>query len=275
MNEKEEIYSFSKISAFEQCPYQYFLRYVLKEEQTASIFTLAGTSTHNAIEDIQERKLTTEEALSKWKDEMELHKILGFEFISEKSEKNFKECVEHYIENFKPLNGDVEVEKKFNLNVGEHKIKGFIDLLVKDGNHIKIYDLKTSTIYKPKDIEHYKHQLVLYALGMEEQGYTVDEVGWVFMKYATIQGKKKEKHILRNELVNDEYKDCIITYPLSDETKQDTIEWATSLIKEIESNDLFGEWEQKKDSFYCSKLCGFKDSCNCALELRDRYFKGR
>lgn len=269
-------YSFSRISMYKTCPHSYFKRYILKEKGDDSIFTLAGTSTHNAVENIQEGKLTNDEALREWMDEMEFHSILGYEFVSEKTEKNFKESIKHYIKNFKKIDGDVEVEKEITVDINGYRLKGFIDFLVKKGNHVEIYDLKTSTIYKQKDLEHYKHQLIIYALAMQSLGYVVDKIGWIFMKYATINGKRKEKHILRNELIDENYKDCIIFYELTEETIQDTIDWVTDTIKEIESkDDLFDEWEQNQEKFYCTKLCCFKNECPCALELRDNYFRNK
>ena len=83
-------YSFSRISMYKTCPHSYFKRYILKEKGDDSIFTLAGTSTHNAVENIQEGKLTNDEALREWMDEMEFHSILGYEFVSEKTEKILK-----------------------------------------------------------------------------------------------------------------------------------------------------------------------------------------
>ena len=58
-------YSFSRISMYKTCPYSYFKRYILKEKGDDSIFTLAGTSTHNAVENIQEGESATLQAITK------------------------------------------------------------------------------------------------------------------------------------------------------------------------------------------------------------------
>ena len=93
-------YSYSKITCYEQCPYQYFLRYILGEDTESNIYTLAGTTAHSVIEDLQLRKLNNDEAVRKFKDEMELHSILGFEFTSEKTGTNFNDSVIHFIKHF-------------------------------------------------------------------------------------------------------------------------------------------------------------------------------
>ena len=184
-------YSYSKITCYEQCPYQYFLRYILGEDTESNIYTLAGTTAHSVIEDLQLRKLNNDEAVRKFKDEMELHSILGFEFTSEKTETNFNDSVIHFIENFKPIDNKVEVEKYFEADFNGKKVVGYIDLLVhnNDGT-ISIIDLKTSSKYSKKAIEEHSNQLLIYAIAMQQQGYTVRDVSWNMLKYAMIEGNK-------------------------------------------------------------------------------------
>ena len=194
-------YSYSRLTCYEQCPYQYFLRYVLGEDTESNIYTLAGTSAHNVIEDLQLRKINNDEAVRKFKDEMELHSILGFEFTSEKTETNFNDSVIHFIENFKPFENKVEVEKYFEADFNGKKVVGYIDLLVhNDDGTISIIDLKTSSKYSKKAIEEHSNQLLIYAIAMQQQGYTVRDVSWNMLKYAMIEGKRGQKMVQRNEL---------------------------------------------------------------------------
>lgn len=274
--ENNSIYSYSKLTCFEQCELQYFKRYILKEEQRDSVYGLAGTSTHEAVESVQSGKFTNEEALEKWRKEMDFYSFLGYDFTTKKTELNFVNSIEHFIKNYKVIPGDVEIEKEVEFEIEGYKLRGFIDLLVKDGNHVKIYDLKTSTIYKKKDIPHYKRQLVLYALALESMGFIVDEVGWIFMKYCVVDGKRGKKTILRNELESgQEFSDCYLTYKLDEKTKEDTKKWIVNTIEEIESkDDLFDEWRMcEGNDFYCSNLCSFCDTCEKGMEIRKRYRK--
>lgn len=271
------IYSYSSLTMYEICPYSFFKRYILKEKGEDSIFTLSGTSTHNAIESIQLRNKTNEEAFIGWKEEMEFHEILGYKFVTEKSGNNFIESVEHYIKHFEPFEGNVFVEKEATCEINRHQIKGFIDIMkVNDDNSVDIIDLKTSTLYQPKAIEQHRNQLILYGIVAEQMGYTVNSMDWDFVKYAEIPTKMKTKNILRCDLVNEDFKDSIVYYPYNQETKQQCIDWATNIIEEIESkDDVFDEWKQNKDQFYCSRLCGYCNSCEVGKQFKKNYFNNK
>lgn len=271
------VYSYSKLTCFEQCSYQFFKKYVLKEEKRESIYALAGTSTHEAVERIQSGELTNEEALEKWKEEMNFHSFLGYEFTTEKTKTNFIESIEHFIKNYKPIPGTVEIEKEFMLDVEGHKLRGFIDLLVhNDDGTISIIDLKTSSKYSKHDLDKHARQLIIYALAMEQQGFEVRDISWNMMKYCVVNGKRGKKVILRSELEKGmEFEDYIVSYPLDEKTKEDTKKWIVNTIEEIESkDDLFDEWKTcEGNDFYCSNLCGFCDACEKGMEIRKRYRK--
>ena len=72
-------------------------------------------------------------------------------------------------------------------------MQGYIDLQRhnSDGS-IDIYDYKTSSLYKGNDIKEHGRQLILYALGKEQEGYKVRSASWIFLKYAEVKfmGKK-------------------------------------------------------------------------------------
>ena len=51
-------YSYSKLTTFRQCEFQYLSSYELRQESDENIYGLAGTTVHNIIEDIQEKKIT-------------------------------------------------------------------------------------------------------------------------------------------------------------------------------------------------------------------------
>ena len=267
-------YSYSRLTCYEQCPYQYFLRYILGEDTESNIYTLAGTTAHNVIEDLQLRKINNDEAVRKFKDEMELHSILGFEFTSEKTETNFNDSVIHFIENFKPFENKVEVEKYFEADFNGKKVVGYIDLLVhNDDGTISIIDLKTSSKYSKKAIEEHSNQLLIYAIAMQQQGYTVRDVSWNMLKYAMIEGKRGQKMVQRNELLTDEFEDAYVYYPLTQDNIDRCKEWVTHTINEIESKDsLFDEWERKSNQFYCCNLCSFKDKCPAAKEFKSHFW---
>ena len=193
-------YSYSKLTTFRQCEFQYLSSYELRQESDENIYGLAGTTVHNIVEDIQEKKITNEEGLMRFDEEMEMHEILGYTFTSEKTKNNFIESIRHFIKYFKPIDrGKVEVEKDFVADFDGHEVIGFIDILIhnEDGT-VSIVDLKTSSKYSKKAIEEHCNQLLIYAIAMEQQGFTVKDVSWNMMKYGMIPTKRGKKMVHRN-----------------------------------------------------------------------------
>lgn len=268
------VYSYSRLTCFEQCELQYFKRYILKEEQRDSVYALAGTSTHEAVERIQCGELTNEEALEKWRKEMNFYSFLGYDFTTKKTELNFVNSIEHFLKNYKHISGEVEIEKEFMLDVDGYKLRGFIDLLAhNDDGTVSIIDLKTSSKYSKKDLDKHARQLIIYAIAMEQQGFTVKDISLNMMKYCTVNGKRGKKVILRSDLEEGvDFEEYIVNYPLDEEAKEETKKWIVNTIEEIESkDDLFDEWQTcQGNDFYCSNLCGFCDQCRKGIELRRR-----
>lgn len=114
---------------------------------------------------------------------------------------------------------------------------------------VTVIDYKTSSKYSGQDLKKNANQLLLYAIALEQEGYVVREVSWLMLKYCTVAGKRNgsTKTIKRSELYeNQEFEPCFVKYPYNDETKRECEEWIISTIEEIESLDLFDEWESKK-----------------------------
>lgn len=271
-------YSYSKLTTFRQCEFQYLSSYELRQESDENIYGLAGTTVHNIIEDIQEKKITNEEGLMRFDEEMEMHEILGYTFTSEKTKNNFIESIRHFIKYFKPIDkGKVEVEKDFVADFDGHEVIGFIDILIhnEDGT-VSIVDLKTSSKYSKKAIEEHCNQLLIYAIAMEQQGFTVKDVSWNMMKYSMIPTKRGKKMVLRNELTDEKFEEAYVYYPLSDESKNRCKEWVIETIEMIEAKDVFDTWETNCDEpFFCTNLCSFCGKCSKGKELRDNYFRNR
>lgn len=274
------IYSFSKLSTYHQCPYQYFLKYVLAQRSEENIYTLLGSTIHSIVEYLQEDKITKEEGLERFNSELEFNKILGFTFGSDKIEKNYKESIQNFIKNFEKVHHhNFEIEKKVEFEIEGHKLIGYIDLLLynSDGS-VTIIDYKSSTKYSKEKMKENGRQLVLYGLAMESLGYKVKDLRWNMLKYATIAGKgNRTKTVIRSELFgNEDLAQCYVSYPFNNETKEDTIKWVISTIKEIELKDeLFDYWGTNYSSYFCNNLCGFSHKCETCKLNKKNYFERR
>ena len=184
--------SYSRLSTFNGCQYEYYLNYILKKPKIDNIYGKIGGDVHEIIQSMQEGKLTNEEGLDKFFTAIDDLKLFGYSFPSEKVEKNFIECVSHYIKHFKPIKyNKQDVEIGYDIYVGNKNtlVLGFIDLLIHtENNEVEIYDYKTSSKYSKADFEEHKLQLLGYARGVEKQ-YGLKPVRACFdmLKYCNIE----------------------------------------------------------------------------------------
>ena len=167
---------------------------------------MLGTKVHDVLEAIVNGEATEADLLPAVHEELENVDMLGIDFPGDNIRFNWISDMYHFCATYKSPknNGDLHTEELFIYESPKGNVlQGYIDLYRenKDGS-ISIYDYKTSSLYKGDDFKNHGRQLVLYALGMEQAGYKVKSVAWIFLKYVEIQfmGKKtvksKEKTLL-------------------------------------------------------------------------------
>lgn len=274
MNENQQIYSYSKLTTFLQCEKQYYYNYILKKQSKDNIYNLLGTSFHDCAEKMQQGEMTNDEAEERFLEDYEEMQIFGYDFMSEKVEKNYIESIKHYLQNFEKIDEEYEIEKEFIADFDGYKVKGFIDMVIyHDNNEVSIYDFKTSSMYNKKAIEEHSMQLLIYAYGMIQQGYKIRDVQWDMAKYAKVKSKRGYKNVLRSELETNEFERCFIQYPVNDYTLMNCKEWVIDTIKQIESRtEQFEQWKTNSDSsFFCQNLCGFCKECPKAKQLKNDF----
>ena len=331
----KEVYSFSRLECINNCMYEAYRTYILdkKEEQLPNIYSVLGGRTHDILEGITNGTNTTNDLLPALNQELEDMEMLGIEFPKGKDgadtiREGYIADMTHFCETYKPPKGKFEAETFFLFQTPKNNyIQGFIDLTkIHKDKIISIYDYKTSSMYKGEDIKKHGRQLVLYALGKEQQGYKVHEIGWIFLKYCevTYMGKKRSnskeeskitKVIERKNLIKElssviEYKlekygvneidieiileearqrnkipeilACeftikphVMKYELTDEIRQECIEYIDDTIEKWESLDSSVEknfpplaftrttkgGEERPDLFYHMCLCGYSKDC--------------
>lgn len=187
-----QAFSFSRLSCFNHCEYEYYLTYIKQFPRSDNIYGLVGNKTHNLCEKLQKQEITNEKALKEFLNYIEELKMFGINFPNEKIEKNFVECLTHFFKHYKPIKCDkYEIEKGFDILVGETKtlLLGFIDLMIiLNDNEVEIYDYKTSSKFSKSDLKEKQMQLLAYALGCINQ-YNLNPVrlGFNMLKYAEIE----------------------------------------------------------------------------------------
>ncbi len=158
-----EVFSFSRLTKFENCPCSLYCKYVLGIEEETGEPAVFGKASHSAIETALVLNRNDEEffnAISKAVADVAPVKIDPEEVFK----VTFQDIV---LEHFKP--GNV-IEDHFQIPLSDEpfspKIQGYIDLWRDEGDHILLNDWKTNRkSYDPLE----NHQLALYAWYLNRQ----------------------------------------------------------------------------------------------------------
>lgn len=193
------IWSWSKWNCFHTSPYEYFLKYILhkKEDRTDCIYTTTGGIAHDIMERRYTGKLPYEQMIDDFEDGwVTAFNIAEMKFDRNSPEKNDKisqkyyENLKHFFMNHTPLKYKPVIEQFVKAKIGDNLFQGYIDVCFKDDKgNFNILDWKTSSIYKGKKAENECGQLVVYAIGLNQQGVPMDKIHicWNFLKYVSIQ----------------------------------------------------------------------------------------
>ena len=178
------VYSHSRIGAFDNCPYQYKLRYVEKVVPLLgnTIESYMGGIVHEALEWLYDTVInhdtaTKKEVLeyfdkrwtSKWKEDI---RVIKSEFDFEHYKVIGEECIEKYYDRYKPFNQSITMglEKRLFLDLPEGKrMVGLIDRLDKKSDiHFEVHDYKTSNRLMLQEQADIDRQLSLYAIAVHQ-----------------------------------------------------------------------------------------------------------
>lgn len=206
------IWSWSKWNCFHTSPYEYFLKYILhkKEDRTDCIYTTTGGIAHDIMERRYTGKLPYEQMIDDFEDGwVTAFNIAEMKFDRNSPEKNDKisqkyyENLKHFFMNHTPLKYKPVIEQFVKAKIGDNLFQGYIDVCFKDDEgNFNILDWKTSSIYKGKKAENECGQLVVYAIGLNQQGIPMDKIRicWNFLKYVSIQYEQANGAIKTREV---------------------------------------------------------------------------
>lgn len=198
----KEIYSFSRLSTFKNCEYEYWLNYVKKLPKLQNCYGDIGGIVHDLVQSIQRNEITNEQAIEEFNQNLLRLELIGRVFPSDKVKQNFTECITHFFNNYKVVEAEkFEIEREIYTQIGERNIVilGYLDILYhfKD-DVIEIQDYKTSTMFSAKDLPEKSRQLVLYAYALrKDYNIEVTSIKFNMLKYATVswQGATKLRSV--------------------------------------------------------------------------------
>lgn len=254
--ENKDIYSFTKINAYYQCKYQYYLNYILKAEERPekkeNAFSEYGTFVHSIFEKYFKGELFDFELTSYYEDNYDLNVIEEFppNAFADLGETYYNDGYS-FLENFDGYPGyeTIGVEQNFVVDFGKFKLRGFIDLILRDKSDGKIIiqDWKSKAKFKTKkEQKEYARQTYLYSK-------------YIYDTYGEFPKTLRFAMFRKNTM-------CEIPFNIKD--YKEAIEWASMAVNEIES---CSDWKETYDEFYCRYLCDYRDSCKYALERAEEY----
>jgi RecB family exonuclease len=210
-----QLWSWSKYNTYKNSPYEFFLKYILKqkEDRKDGIYAVSGGVAHTILEKFYSKELKYENMLEEYENALftfnmsELKYDRSDEEKNEKIAKKYEYCLRHFFQNHNVINKKVDIERFMLINIDGFLFQAYIDFLFKDKKNFVITDWKTSTIYSGKKIDSEKNQLVLYAEGLHQLGVPIEniKIQWAFLKYVTVQypqanGEMKERNLSREEI---------------------------------------------------------------------------
>lgn len=208
----DRIWSWSKINCFHTSPYEYYLKYIkkAKEDRADSIYTTTGGLAHNILEKFYTGEILYEKMIEEFEDGWVVAAdIANLKFDRADEERNEKikdkyyENLVHFFKNHTALKNKPAIEQFVKVKIDDNLFQGYIDISFKDEEEcIVIQDWKTSSIYKGAKAENESGQLVLYAIGLNQQGIPMDKIKirWNFLKYVTIQYEQKNGTVKTREV---------------------------------------------------------------------------
>lgn len=173
--------SYSQVSSFSNCPYQFYLNYILGIPGGESFARSFGLTMHNTLREFYERQRQYNDGLPGVTKKPGLDELLeiyeskwqsaGYE-SKQQEHQRYKSGLDSLKKYFKELHTGKEkpvmLEKKFRVNLGDFWMVGTVDRVDEVEGGLHIIDYKTGNV--PKDVEKYGKDIqpAIYVLSMEK-----------------------------------------------------------------------------------------------------------
>lgn len=273
-------YSFSRLSAFWQCSYQYYLEYIKtpykckkcgdirklpkgspppklcikcdgsefeKVVKENNAFAEYGSFVHELLEKYALGEFAEYELLDRYEDEYPIYVNEEFPYNQYVDlADSYYNAAYAYLENFDgfdyliPNYEILGVEKHFVLEFDSFEFQGYIDLILKDPD-----DNIIIVDHKSKKTFKNKKERKEYARQLYLYSRYIKEV---YGKFPTM-------------LIFNHFRTgtpCVIYF--KENEYNEAIEWAKNTVKAIESHKYW-EGDVHIDDFYCNELCSYRNVC--------------
>lgn len=237
-------WSYSRITAYEDCPYRFYLKYIKKIEGKKQFFSDYGSFMHLIIQMFLNGELK--------KEELALYYLTNFRgkvsrgAPSQSIFQNYFAQGLEYLKNIeKPKEEILGVEKEVYFELGRKKFTGYIDLVSKDDSIIitdnKSRALKSRTTRnKPtksdKELDKYLKQLYIYSIPIKNEFHEYPKL----LRFNCFRTRTE------------------ITEPFDADAYETTKQWALNIIEAVVNEE---NWNPSIEWFKCKYLCDVCGDC--------------
>lgn len=242
------VWSFSRVNAYDYCPYSWYLRYIEKRDTVGSFYAENGKAVHEVLELVTKGEISIYDAPIVYLD-----KFNNIVNTVKKSimDKTFDSCIEYLStldENVLDGYEIVGSEIKVNFKVGKYNFVGYIDLLLKDCNgDLIIVDHKSSEPFLKKNGEPYAGTKKMY------EGY-VRQLYLYSIAVKQIYGKYPVKLVFNHFKANG--KRTVVEW--TEDGCAEAKKWAIDTIRKIYKDKRF---DAITKTGFCYRLCEYRYDC--------------
>lgn len=246
---RDMVWSHSRIKAFDDCPYRWYLKYVRypKAKKKEMFFANYGKFVHELIASFYSGEKSREELEAEYLRDFRAH-VKAYAPNRTVFKNYFVDGLNYIRRLQKPKNKVLSVENKVEFQIGNIPMIGYIDRLEEDQDgRILVIDNKSRTL-KPRshrskptktdeELDQYLRQLYLYSIPVQDQF-----------------GKPPDKlcfDCFRSQLFIEE--------PFNEMASENAKQWVKDRVDEIAVET---EFRPNMEYFKCRHLCEMQDYCD-------------
>ncbi|BDR67225.1 NTP-binding protein [Clostridium tetani] len=234
-------YSHSRVESFKSCPYKWKLHYVDKlktiPNQDPNNALICGNTIHLGAEKDLQAALEFYKSNYYVLTDLNINEIIKFEYL---------------IPKLKNLLADINIYAQEYL-ISTKRFKGIVDLIIRNSDGtVDVFDFKYSNA-----IEHYMEspQLHIYKYFLEQKGFKVRKLGFIFIPKISIRQKQTEDLYQFRKRLDQELKASEINLLEVNYNPNKVIEFMDSIV------DINETTEYKKNPTRLCDWCEYKDYC--------------
>lgn len=240
------IWSYSRLNAYENCPYQWLMTYILKVKGKNKFFAEYGSLMHELLQEFYSGKSDKDDLLWEFVD-------YYIKYLKNKaptiniSDSYFEKGRQYLASLTTPCRDILAVEKNFSFTFADHPFTAFIDLISKDKDgNVYITDHKSREL-KPRsgknkptksdeELDKYYRQLYVYSAAYKSEYGSFPD----YLEFNTFKNG------------------CAICEPFNIDRFNEVETWARNLIEKITQTNI---WDASLNFWFCKHLCDVSLEC--------------